>query len=203
MKHLRKLVGLCLICMLVVVSSWAIWESGTVPDNSSEIKNSDTRVFTSYSVDTTNAEMSISGESSFLFSDRICSLYYINTTAFVANVTEPLTMTSSWTLEYSMQSSLGFAEVALYHALFDADLEEVDGILVSRTSVIAASHGVGADQERIMTFTYTCQAGETYYLGLRLSVRLTGFSSVSGFSSAHDATLTIHSVAITTPSFDQ
>ncbi len=196
MKHLRKLIGLCLICMIVTISSWAMWESGTTPDNSSEIKNSDTRVFSSYSVDSENAEMRISGESNSLLSDRTCSLYYIHTTSFIANVTEPITMTASWSLEYSIAASIGSAEVSLYGILLDADLDELDRILVSHTAVIFDSQGIGADQQRTTTFTYTCQEGETYYLGLMLRVRLVGLASISGISSAQDAKLTIHSIAI-------
>ncbi len=196
-KRTKKLILVSIIIAVFMGGSIMISDS-MIPTYTGEgIINQDTNAFTIVEIDESDHSVSIYGQHSFLSLPKLAQGQYSNDSFLVADENEHPWITANVNLICTLKAALlSTATIIVSFLLSDSEYDELDITKVYECVVTGNTSTV--NEELVMTghFEYSLQQGEQYQISVRVTIILSGVSSVEGLLPDDPCSLIVNSIGI-------
>lgn len=194
----RKQVILVSIIIVVFIVGTLLVSDSMIPTYKGEgIINQDTNAFTIVEIDDSNRMVSIYGKHSFFVLPKLAQGQYSNESFLFADETGYPLITSNVTLKCDLKAALlSTSTIILSFLLSDAEKDEL--FIVQVYERVAMGNTTIINEELMLTdsFGYGLQIGEQYLISVRMTIMLSGESSVEGLLPDLPCTLVVNSISV-------
>ncbi len=193
----KKLVfGICVLFLILIPTSWLIWDSRMDTIEGDNFYNQDARVFVHVGMNQEERVLTIRGNQGYLSSHK--SSYVQYTIPFNSTAQSIISITSEWNLTYYMQSGyLSSVTLIVSYLIFGAYYNEIDRMDVFNASVSSNTKQANVSRSVSANSHFTVLENSQYWIGVRLTIILSGSSAIGGTSLENPCSLRIQSLNAT------